>query len=247
MQKVANMSNKMERFTSRAKRVMSLAHDEAEQMQHETISTEHLLLAMLREDGGVAGRVLRDLDVKFQPARQVVENMIRVKTNEESIELVLSSGLKRVLELAVDEARRLEHLYLDTGHFLLALVRHETCSAVQVLKQFDVTPEDVRRQVRRVLQEVPRQTQSASPTHVRTAKDHTVRLTLIDSETETVKSHMTLSIHQLQMILDIVRQVIDRHETSKIILNDKDNGQRIEIDFNKDMPPTGESDAGGAT
>jgi ATP-dependent Clp protease ATP-binding subunit ClpA len=235
------MPDKMERFTPRARRVMSLAHAEAEQMQHETISTEHLLLAMLHEDGGVAGGVLRDLGVKFQPTRLFVENMSRLKTNEESTGLVLSSGLKRVLELAVDEARRMKHRYLDTGHLLLALVRHETCSAVQVLKQFDVMPENVRRQVRRVLQEVPTQTQSTSPIHVRTAKDHMVRLTAIDKETEMVKSHLTLSLHQLQMILDIVRQVIDRGETSKIILKDKGHSQQIEIDFIEDVTPSAET------
>ena len=117
------MPNKMERFTQRARRVLSLAQEEAERLQHNYIGTEHLLLGLMREEGGVAGRVLRDLGLEQRRVEELVERLTRASTRTPSSQLDLSPGTKRVLELAVDEARRMGHHYIGTEHLLLGLVR----------------------------------------------------------------------------------------------------------------------------
>jgi ATP-dependent Clp protease ATP-binding subunit ClpC len=150
----------MERFTQRARRVLSLAQEEAERMQHSYIGTEHLLLGLMREEGGVAGRVLRDLGLEQSRVEELVERLTRASTRTTPTQLDLSPGTKKVLELAVDEARRMGHHYIGTEHLLLGLVRQSEGVAIDVLKRLGVSPEEVRRQTRRVLQESPLQTQS---------------------------------------------------------------------------------------
>jgi ATP-dependent Clp protease ATP-binding subunit ClpC len=147
--------NKMERFTQRARRVLSLAQEEAERLQHSYIGTEHLLLGLMREEGGVAGRVLRDLGLDPRRVEELVERMTRAGTRTGNSRLDLSPGTKKVLELAVDEARRMGHHYIGTEHLLLGLVRQSEGIAIDVLKRLNVSPEEVRRQTRRVLQESP--------------------------------------------------------------------------------------------
>ncbi|GAB4571647.1 MAG: ATP-dependent Clp protease ATP-binding subunit [Anaerolineae bacterium] len=145
--------NSMERFTQRARRVLSLAQDEAERMQHNYIGTEHLLLGLIREEGGVAGRVLRDLGLDPRRVENLVEQMSRAQKRSGDERLDLSPGTKRVLELAVDEARRLEHHYIGTEHLLLGLVRLGEGVAIDVLKRLNVSPEEIKRHTRRVLQD----------------------------------------------------------------------------------------------
>ena len=153
--------NSMERFTQRARRVLSLAQDEAERMQHSYIGTEHLLMGLIREEGGVAGRVLRDLGLDPRRVEDLVERMTRADKRTTSDErLDLSPGTKRVLELAVDEARRMEHHYIGTEHLLLGLVRSGEGVAIDVLKRLGVSPEEIKRHTRRVLQD---NTSASSP------------------------------------------------------------------------------------
>ena len=141
----------MERFTQRARRVLSLAHTEAERSHQGSIGTEHLLLGLADEEGGVAGRVLRELGL--EPSR-VREMVLRVSGDGRfsGVKVELSPETQQVLEFAVDEARRLGHHYIGTEHILLALVRIES-TAMDVLRRLGVTPDQVRRQTRRVLNE----------------------------------------------------------------------------------------------
>jgi ATP-dependent Clp protease ATP-binding subunit ClpC len=142
----------MERFTQRARRVLSLAHQEAERMRQNYIGTEHLLLGLIREDGGVAGRVLRELGMEGDRVQEIVERMTGSGTYRGG-KLDLSPGTQQVLEFAVDEARRLNHHYIGTEHLLLGLVRYGEGVAMDVLHKLGVTPEQIRRQTRRILQE----------------------------------------------------------------------------------------------
>jgi ATP-dependent Clp protease ATP-binding subunit ClpC len=142
----------MERFTQRARRVLSLAHQEAERMRQNYIGTEHLLLGLIREDGGVAGRVLRELGLEIERVQEIVERLTGTGSSPGG-KLDLSPGTQQVLEYAVDEARRLGHHYIGTEHLLLGLVRYGEGVANDVLKKLGVTPEQIRRQTRRVLQE----------------------------------------------------------------------------------------------
>ncbi len=156
------MSNKMERFTQRARRVLSLAQEEAERMQHAHIGTEHLLLGLMREEGGVAGRVLRDLGLRPNQVEQVIERLTSGNKRPGVQRMDLSPATKKVLELAVEEARRMGHHYIGTEHLLLGLVRHAEGVATDVFNELKISPEDIRSQTRRVLQENPLQTRRAS-------------------------------------------------------------------------------------
>jgi len=142
----------MERFTQRARRVLSLAHQEAERMRHNYIGTEHLLLGLIREEGGVAGRVLRELGLDAERVQEIVERLTGTGQYRGG-KLDLSPGTQQVLEYAVEEARRMGHHYIGTEHLLLGLVRYGEGIALDVLRKLGITPEQIRRQTRRVLQE----------------------------------------------------------------------------------------------
>lgn len=142
----------IERFTQRARRVLSIAHQEAEGMRHNYIGTEHLLLGLIREEGGVAGRVLRELGLESVRVQEIVERLTGTGQYRGG-KLDLSPGTQQVLELAVEEARRMGHHYIGTEHLLLGLVRYGEGVALDVLRKLGITPEQIRRQTRRVLQE----------------------------------------------------------------------------------------------
>ncbi|NIM95146.1 MAG: AAA domain-containing protein [Anaerolineales bacterium] len=148
------MADKMERFTQRARRVLSLAHEEAERLHHNYIGTEHLLLGLIREEGGVAGRVLRDLGLETARVKEMVERLTGIGRHTGG-RIELSPGTEQVLQLAVEEARRMGHHYIGTEHLLLGMVRQGEGVAIDVLRRLGVTPEQIRRQTRRVLQETP--------------------------------------------------------------------------------------------
>ena len=142
----------MDRFTQRARRVLSLAHQEAERMRQQYIGTEHLLLGLVREEGGIAGRVLRDLGLEYERVRDMTERVSGV-SDFVGQNIELSSGVQKVLEDAIEEARKLGHHYIGTEHLLLALSGLEEESAAVVLRKLGVTPDQIRRQTRRVLTE----------------------------------------------------------------------------------------------
>src|SRR3972149_3091954 len=133
----------MERFTQRARRVLSLAQEEAERLQHNYIGTEHLLLGLMREEGGVAGRVLRDLGLEPRRIQEMIERTVGAGNRQQFTKIDIGPGTKRVLELAVDEARRMGHHYIGTEHLLLGLVRQNEGVAGEVLKKLGVSPEQI--------------------------------------------------------------------------------------------------------
>ena len=149
------MSDKMQRFTQRARRVLSLAQEEAERLNHSYIGTEHLLLGLMREEGGVAGRVLRELGVDIKQVETLVERKTRSGQRAPFSKIDLSPGTKRVLELAIEEARRLGHHYIGTEHLLLALVSHNEGVAMDVLAGLKITPDQIRKHTNRILQDSP--------------------------------------------------------------------------------------------
>ena len=151
----------MERFTQRARHVLTLAHQEAERARQGFIGTEHLLLGLLKEDGGVAGRVLRELGLETERVREMIQR-VSGEGRYDSSKIELAPDTQQVLEFAIDEARKMGHHYIGTEHLLLGLVRSEG-AAMEVLKKLGVTPDQVRRQTRRVLQESTGSAASAVP------------------------------------------------------------------------------------
>src|SRR5688572_25538072 len=142
----------MERFTQRARRVLSIAHQEAERARNNNIGTEHLLLGLMDEEGGVAGRVLRELGMMSDRVREVIRRVTTGSASFDPNRVELASDTQQVLEYAVEEARRLGHHYIGTEHILLGLVRVDS-TAMEVLRRLGVTAEQIRRQTRRVLNE----------------------------------------------------------------------------------------------
>ena len=141
-----------DRFNDRAKRVLALAQDEAIRFNHNYIGVEHLLLGLVREGEGVAARVLDSLGIDLSKMRSSVEVMIgRGKETTSPSEITLSPRTKKVIELAVDESRKLGHSHVGTEHLLLGIVREGQSVGAGVLESMGVNLEQVRHQVIAVL------------------------------------------------------------------------------------------------
>jgi len=130
---------------------MRLAQEEAQHLQHNYIGTEHLLLGLLREGEGVAGKVLIGLGVDLERARQAVEGIVGRGEHLVSGEVGLTPRAKKVVELAVDEARRLHHHYLGTEHLLLGLLREGKGIGAGMLESFGLSLQEVRANIIQVL------------------------------------------------------------------------------------------------
>ena len=144
-------ADRFDRFTDRARKVLTLAQDEAQRFNHNYIGTEHLLLGLVREGEGVAAKVLENLSVELAKVRQAVEFIIGRGERPVLGEIGLTPRAKKVIELAIDEARRLGHNYIGTEHLLLGLVREEGGIASGVLESLGVSLDKVRHEVVRVL------------------------------------------------------------------------------------------------
>ena len=133
-----------DRFDDRAKRVLALAQDEAIRFNHNYIGPEHLLLGLVREGEGVAGRVLNRLGIDLSNVRHEVESAIGRGESASPSEITLIPRAKKVIELAIDEARRLGHSHVGTEHLLLGLVRDDTSMACEILRSQGVPLEKIR-------------------------------------------------------------------------------------------------------
>ncbi len=140
-----------DKFTKRAKQVLQLATEEARAFNHPYVGTEHILLGLIRESEGIAARVLDDLGVKLPQARSAVEFIVGVGESPYRGDQDLTARAKKVIEFAVEEAKRLNHHYIGTEHLLLGLVRNGEGVATGVLDIMGVSLEQVRNQVMKVL------------------------------------------------------------------------------------------------
>ena len=155
------MASRFEKFSERARRVLSLAQEEAQRFNHNYIGTEHILLGLVRETEGVAARVLSNLGVELTKVRSAVEFIIGRGEKSVPGEIGLTPRAKKVIELAVDEARRLNHSYIGTEHLLIGLLREGEGVAAGVLESLGVTLEKIRNETSRVLsQNAPQSAQS---------------------------------------------------------------------------------------
>src|SRR6266571_242728 len=139
--------DRFDKFTERARKVLSLAQEEAQRFQHNYIGTEHLLLGLVREGEGVAAKVLSNLGVELYQVRNAVEFIIGRGDRIVLGEIGLTPRAKKVIELAVDEARRLNHQYIGTEHLLLGLIREGEGIVVGVLENLGVNLENIRTQI----------------------------------------------------------------------------------------------------
>ena len=140
-------------FTDRVRKVLQMAREEAARLHHEYVGTEHILLGLIREGEGVAAAVLANLNVDLEEIQQKIEDTVK-KGKAAGVggqDLPYTSRAKKVLELAMSEARELNHSYVGTEHLLLGLLREEKGIAAQVLTDAGVNLEQARAETLRLL------------------------------------------------------------------------------------------------
>src|SRR5579885_2375988 len=141
-----------ERFTDRARKVMQLANQEAQRVNHEYIGTEHILLGLVKEGSGVAANVLKNLDIDLRKIRLEVEKIVQSGPDMVTMgKLPQTPRAKKVIEYSIEEARNLNHNYVGTEHLLLGLLREQEGVAAQVLMNLGLKLEDVREEVLNLL------------------------------------------------------------------------------------------------
>jgi ATP-dependent Clp protease ATP-binding subunit ClpC len=140
-------------FTERVRKVLALAREESARLRHEYTGTEHILLGLIREGQGVAATVLQNLSVELDELGQKIEETVKTGNAAATTgpDLPYTSRAKKVLELAMSEARDLSHSYVGTEHLLLGLLREEKGIAAQILNSAGVSLERAREEVRRIL------------------------------------------------------------------------------------------------
>jgi ATP-dependent Clp protease ATP-binding subunit ClpC len=149
-----------ERFTERARQVVVLAQDEARALKHNYIGTEHILLGLLREEEGLAARVLDSLDITVEDVRANVARIVGQGEEVTTGQIPFTPRAKKVLELALREALSLGHNYIGTEHILLGLVRENEGVAARILLDFDADAEKIRNEIIRMLSGPGRRSQS---------------------------------------------------------------------------------------
>jgi excisionase family DNA binding protein len=143
--------DRFDRFTDQARRVLNLSQEAAQSFQHNYIGTEHLLLGLINENEGVAAQVLGNLGIQSAKIRDAIEKIIGRGDRIALGQIGLTPRAKKVIELAVDEARRLDHHYIGTEHLLLGLLREGEGIAAGVLDSLGVTLEKARTEIQQVL------------------------------------------------------------------------------------------------
>jgi ATP-dependent Clp protease ATP-binding subunit ClpC len=140
-------------FTDRVRKVLQMAREEAARLHHEYVGTEHILLGLIREGEGVAAAVLTNLNVDLEEIQQKIEETVKKGKAAAAAgpDLPYTSRAKKVLELAMSEARELNHSYVGTEHLLLGLLREEKGIAAQVLTDAGVNLEQARAETLRLL------------------------------------------------------------------------------------------------
>jgi ATP-dependent Clp protease ATP-binding subunit ClpC len=141
----------LNRFTQRAQKVLQLAQEEAIRMKHESIGTEHILLGLIREGGGIAAKAIEAIEVNPQVIEQGIEELVGMGTGDVGPIVHYTPRAKKVIELSVDESRKLGHSYIGTEHLLLALIREGEGVAARVLNNAGVSLNKARQQVLQLL------------------------------------------------------------------------------------------------
>ena len=140
-----------ERFTERARQVVVLAQEEARILKHNYIGTEHILLGLLREEEGLAARVLESLDITVERVRAQVVRIVGSGEEVTSGQIPFTPRAKKVLELSLREALALGHNYIGTEHILLGIARENEGVASKILLDFEADGSKIRHEVLRML------------------------------------------------------------------------------------------------
>ena len=208
------MASRFEKFSERARRVLSLAQEEAQNFNHNYIGTEHILLGLVREQDCVAAKVLVNLGVQLNKVRSAVEFIIGRGEKSSSGEIGLTPRAKKVIELAVDEARRLNHQYIGTEHLMIGLLREGDGVAAGVLESLGVNLEKARSETTRLLSQSYAQAQSGARTTARTPTLDQLGVDL----TELAKAGKLDPVIGRQKEIDRVIQILSRRTKNNPVL-----------------------------
>ena len=208
------MGSRFEKFSERARRVLSLAQEEAQRFNHNYIGTEHILLGLVRETEGVAARVLSSLSVDLTKVRSAVEFIIGRGEKPAQGEIGLTPRAKKVVELAVDEARRMNHTYIGTEHLLIGLLREGEGVAAGVLESLGVTLDKVRTETHRILSHTSGQGQQASRATTKTPTLDNLGVDL----TQAARSDKLDPVHGRDQELQRVIQILSRRTKNNPVL-----------------------------
>ena len=210
------MASRFEKFSERARRVLSLAQEEAQRFNHNYIGTEHILLGLARESDGTAAKILNGLSVELSKVRSAVEFVIGKGDSVASGEIGLTPRAKKVIELAVDEARRLNHQYIGTEHLLIGLMREGEGVASGVLESLDVSLEKIREETDVVLNQ-SKPSQSSRTQSKQSNKTPTLDQLGIDL-TEKAKSEKLDPTVGRQQEIERVTQILSRRTKNNPVL-----------------------------
>jgi len=142
------MADRFDKFTERARRVLTLAQEEAHRFNHNYIGTEHILLGLVKEGSGVAANVLKNMTIDLEKIRHEVEKIVKTGPSMVTMgQLPFTPRAKKVLELSLEEASQLSHNYIGTEHLLLGLIRENEGIAAQVLMNLGIKLDEVREEV----------------------------------------------------------------------------------------------------
>ena len=208
------MGSRFEKFSERARRVLSLAQEEAQRFNHNYIGTEHILLGLVRETEGVAARVLSSLSVDLSKVRSAVEFIIGRGEKPAQGEIGLTPRAKKVVELAVDEARRMNHTYIGTEHLLIGLLREGEGVAAGVLESLGVTLDKVRSETHRILSHTSGQGQQARGATTKTPTLDNLGVDL----TNAARSEKLDPVHGRDSELQRVIQILSRRTKNNPVL-----------------------------
>ncbi len=208
------MGSRFEKFSERARRVLSLAQEEAQRFNHNYIGTEHILLGLVRETEGVAARVLSSLSVDLSKVRSAVEFIIGRGEKPAQGEIGLTPRAKKVVELAVDEARRMNHTYIGTEHLLIGLLREGEGVAAGVLESLGVTLDKVRTETHRILSHTSGQGQQSSRTNTKTPTLDNLGVDL----TQAARTEKLDPVHGRDQELQRVIQILSRRTKNNPVL-----------------------------
>jgi ATP-dependent Clp protease ATP-binding subunit ClpA len=189
-----NDKGRFVKFNEQARKVLSLAQEEAQRFDHSYLGTEHLLLGLVRVSDGTAARVLRSLGVELSKVRSAVEFIISRGESTTATDVGLTVRAKKVIELTVDEARRFNHQYIGTEHLLLGMLREGEGIAAGVLESLGVTLEKARAQTLAVLGKQRSSTPDAAPLSVDTDQER------VDKFTERTRKVLSLAREEAQRL-----------------------------------------------
>ena len=237
------MASRFEKFSERARRVLSLAQEEAQRFNHNYIGTEHVLLGLVRETDGVAAKVLSNLSVELNKVRSAVEFIIGRGERSSPGEIGLTPRAKKVIELAVDEARRLNHHYIGTEHLLIGLMREGEGVAAGVLESLGVNLDKVRAETSRILTQTVQQPQGGSSSRSST-KTPTLDQLGIDLTSAARAGKLDPTVGREQEIQRVTQILSRRTKNNPVLVGDPGVGKTAIVEAlaqriaNNDVPAT---------